>query len=62
VGAIHGDPKTAVYFEANLEDCGDLIELGGKTFLQPGDSVRLEDHLFLKHVDVLFFSPTKLAS
>ena len=57
--AIHGNPKSAVYFEANLEDCGYLIELGGRTFLQPGDSVLLEDHLFLKHVDVLFFSPTE---
>jgi L-ascorbate metabolism protein UlaG (beta-lactamase superfamily) len=57
--AIHGNPKTAVYFDANLEDCGYLIEVGGRTFLQPGDSVLLEDHLFLKHVDVLFFSPTE---
>ena len=59
VRAIHGNPRSAVYFEANLEDCGYLIELGGKTFLQPGDSVLLEDHLFLKHVDVLFVSPTE---
>jgi L-ascorbate metabolism protein UlaG (beta-lactamase superfamily) len=57
--AIHGNPKSAVYFDANLEDCGYLIEIGGRTFLQPGDSVLLEDHLFLKHVDVLFFSPTE---
>jgi L-ascorbate metabolism protein UlaG (beta-lactamase superfamily) len=57
--AIHGNPKSAVYFDANLEDCGYLIELKGRTFLQPGDSVLLEDHLFLKHVDVLFFSPTE---
>lgn len=59
IRAIHGNPRSAVYFDANLEDCGYLIELGGKTFLQPGDSVLLEDHLFLKHVDVLFFSPTE---
>jgi L-ascorbate 6-phosphate lactonase len=59
VRAIHGNEKSAVYFEANLEDCGYLIELEGKTFFQPGDSVLLEDHLFLKHVDVLFFSPTE---
>jgi L-ascorbate metabolism protein UlaG (beta-lactamase superfamily) len=57
--AIHGNSKHAVYYDANLEDCGYLIEVGGKTFLQPGDSVLLEDHLFLKHVDVLFFSPTE---
>jgi L-ascorbate metabolism protein UlaG (beta-lactamase superfamily) len=57
--AIHGNRKSAVFFDAKLEDCGYLIQLGGKTFLQPGDSVLLEDHLFLKHVDVLFFSPTE---
>jgi L-ascorbate metabolism protein UlaG (beta-lactamase superfamily) len=57
--AIHGNPKSAVSFDANLEDCGYLIELGGRTFLQPGDTVLLEDHLFLRHVDVLFFSPTE---
>src|SRR5262249_44226526 len=57
--AIHGNGRFAVYFDANLEDCGYLIELGGKTFLQPGDSVLLEDHLFLKNVDALFFSPTE---
>jgi L-ascorbate metabolism protein UlaG (beta-lactamase superfamily) len=59
VRAIHGNAKHAVYFDANLEDCGYKIEIGGRTFLQPGDSVLLEDHLFLKHVDVLFFSPTE---
>lgn len=57
--AIHGNPKFAIFAEANLEDCGYLIMLGGKRFLQPGDSVLLEDHLFLDHVDVLFFSPTE---
>jgi L-ascorbate 6-phosphate lactonase len=57
--AFHGNPRNAVHKDANLEDCGYLLEVGGKTFLQPGDSVLLEDHLFLKHVDVLFFSPTE---
>ena len=57
--AIHGNPKSAVAHEANLDDCGYRIELAGKTFLQPGDSVLLEDHLSLKDVDVLFFSPTE---
>jgi L-ascorbate metabolism protein UlaG (beta-lactamase superfamily) len=56
--AIHGNPKYAVHEDANLEDCGYLITYGGRSILQPGDSVLLEDHLFLKHVDVLFFSPT----
>jgi L-ascorbate metabolism protein UlaG (beta-lactamase superfamily) len=59
IRAIHGNPKFAVHAQANLEDCGYVITIGGKTFLQPGDSVLLEDHLFLKHVDVLFFSPTE---
>jgi len=57
--AIHGNPKFAVFYDANLQDCGYLITLGGKDFLQPGDTVLLEDHLFLDHVDVLFFSPTE---
>jgi L-ascorbate metabolism protein UlaG (beta-lactamase superfamily) len=59
VRAIHGNGRYAVYRDANLDDCGYRIELGGVTFLQPGDSVLLEDHLFLEHVDVLFFSPTE---
>lgn len=57
--AIHGNPRFAIFYEANLQDCGYLITLGGKDFLQPGDTVLLEDHLFLHHVDVLFFSPTE---
>jgi L-ascorbate metabolism protein UlaG (beta-lactamase superfamily) len=59
VRAIHGNPKYAVFYGANLEDCGYLITIGGKRLLQMGDTVLLEDHLFLKHVDVLFFSPTE---
>jgi L-ascorbate metabolism protein UlaG (beta-lactamase superfamily) len=59
VRAIHGNANFAIYYEANLQDCGYLITLDGTTFLQPGDSYLLEDHLFLKHVDVLFFSPTE---
>ena len=58
VRAIHGNANFAIYYEANLEDCGYVITLDGTTFLQPGDSCLLEDHLFLKHVGVLFFSPT----
>lgn len=57
--AIHGNPKYAVFYEANLQDCGYLITLHGKQLLQMGDTVLLEDHLFLKKVDVLFFSPTE---
>jgi L-ascorbate metabolism protein UlaG (beta-lactamase superfamily) len=57
--AIHGREKGIVHWEANLDDCGYLIHMGGKTILQPGDSVLLQDHLLLKYVDVLFFSPTE---
>ena len=59
VRAIHGNPKFAVYYDANMEDCGYLITLGGKRLMQMGDTVLLEDHLYLKSVDVLFFSPTE---
>jgi L-ascorbate 6-phosphate lactonase len=57
--AIHGNENFAIYYDANLQDCGYVITIGGKTFLQPGDSYLLEDHLFLKKVNVLFFSPTE---
>ncbi len=59
VRAIHGNANFAIYYEANLQDCGYMITLDSITFLQPGDSYLLEDHLFLKHVNVLFFSPTE---
>ncbi len=59
VRAIHGNEKYAVYYEANLQDCGYLITMGGKRYYQTGDSVLLEDQLFLDDVDVLFFSPTE---
>ena len=59
VRAIHGNANFAIYYEANLQDCGYQITLDSTTFLQPGDSYLLEDHLFLKHVNVLFFSPTE---
>ena len=57
--AIDGNANFAIYYKANLEDCGYMIELGGKRFLQPGDSFLLEDHLMLENIDVLFFSPTE---
>ena len=59
VRAIHGNKSYAVYYEANLQDCGYVITMGGKRFLQMGDSVLLEDQLFLENIDVLFFSPTE---
>jgi L-ascorbate metabolism protein UlaG (beta-lactamase superfamily) len=57
--AIHGNANFAIYYDANLQDCGYLFTIGGKRILQPGDTYLLEDHLFLKKVDVLFFSPTE---
>jgi len=57
--AIHGNANFAIYYEANLKDCGYVINVSGTRFLQPGDSYLLEDHLFLKDIDVLFFSPTE---
>lgn len=59
IRAIHGNANFAIYYEANLQDCGYLMTINGKTFLQPGDTYLLEDHLFLKKVNVLFFSPTE---
>lgn len=59
IRAIHGNARFAVYYEANLQDVGYLITLNGIRILQPGDSVLLEDHLFLEDVDILFFSPTE---
>lgn len=57
--AIHGNANFTIYYDANLDDCGYHFLMGGISFLQPGDSHLLEDHLFLEHVDVLFFSPTE---
>lgn len=59
IRAIHGNANFAIYYQANMKDCGYLITMSGKRFLQPGDSYLLEDHLFLDSVDVLFFSPTE---
>lgn len=56
--ALHGHHHASVYRHANLEDCGYLFSSGGRTFLQPGDSVLLHEHLELTGVDVLFVSPT----
>lgn len=59
IRAIHGNKDFAIYYEANLMDCGYVIDVNGTRFLQPGDSYLLEDHLFLENIDVLFFSPTE---
>jgi len=59
IRAIHGGPRFAVYVDANLQDCGYVVCMNGKRLLQMGDTVLLEDHLFLEDIDVLFFSPTE---
>ena len=59
IRAIHGNANFAIYYDANLQDCGYLLTINGKTFLQPGDTYLLEDHLFIKKVNVLFVSPTE---
>lgn len=57
--ALHGNSNFAIYYDANLQDCGYLFTINGKRILQPGDTYLLEDHIFLKKVDVLFVSPTE---
>ncbi|CAD5259491.1 MULTISPECIES: MBL fold metallo-hydrolase [unclassified Imperialibacter] len=59
IRALHGNANFAIYYEANLQDCGYVLNINGKRFLQPGDSYLLEDHLFANDIDVLFFSPTE---
>ncbi len=59
IRAIHAGTNFAILYDANFKDCGYLLTIKGKTILQPGDSYLLEDHLRLKHVNVLFFSPTE---
>jgi L-ascorbate metabolism protein UlaG (beta-lactamase superfamily) len=57
--ALHGHTDFAVYRRANLDDCGYLLTVGGRTLFQPGDTVLLQDHLEdLGGVGVLFVSPT----
>jgi L-ascorbate 6-phosphate lactonase len=59
IRALHAGSNFAILYDANFQDCGYLFTIKGKTFLQPGDSYLLEDHLLLKNVNVLFFSPTE---
>ena len=64
VHAIHGNQEfTVLTREADFIDsmrynCGYVLNLGGKRFFHPGDSVLTEEHLGLKNIDVLFVSPT----
>ncbi len=56
--AYHGHRHQTVHHGANLDDCGYLLTISGKTLFQPGDSVLTQKHLDLEDVDVLFVSPT----
>lgn len=58
IRAIHPTFLFCISKDANLQDCGYLITIGGKKFFHPGDSALLEDHLDIKNVNVLFVSPT----
>jgi L-ascorbate metabolism protein UlaG (beta-lactamase superfamily) len=57
--AIHGDRFGAVFNEANLDDCGYVLELGGRRILHPGDSILQQRHLELADIDVLLVSVTE---
>lgn len=58
VRAIHPTFLFSISKDANLQDCGYLVTIGGKKIFHPGDSALLEDHLDIKNVNVLFVSPT----
>ncbi len=57
--ALHGHIKNSVYKEANLKDCGYILNLSGMRVFQPGDTVLLYEHLEMENIDVLFVSPTE---
>lgn len=59
IHAIHGDRFGAVYDEANLDDAGYVIELGGRRIFHPGDSILQQRQLALKDIDVLLVSVTE---
>jgi L-ascorbate metabolism protein UlaG (beta-lactamase superfamily) len=64
VHAIHGNQEFTVltrepdFIEKIAHNCGYVLNIGGKRFFHPGDSVLTEEHLALKNIDVLFVSPT----
>jgi L-ascorbate 6-phosphate lactonase len=64
VHAIHGNQEFTVltrepdFVEKIAHNCGYVLNIGGKRFFHPGDSVLTEEHLGLKNIDVLFVSPT----
>jgi L-ascorbate 6-phosphate lactonase len=64
INAIHGNQEFTVLtrepeFIDNIRyNCGYVLNILGKRFFHPGDSVLTEQHLSLKNIDVLFVSPT----
>jgi len=64
IHAIHGNQEFSVltrepdFIDKIAHNCGYVLTIGGKRFLQPGDSVLTEEHLGLANIDVLFVSPT----
>jgi L-ascorbate metabolism protein UlaG (beta-lactamase superfamily) len=64
IHAIHGNQEFTVltrepdFVEGIAHNCGYVLNLQGKRLLQPGDSVLTEEHLNLKHIDILLVSPT----
>jgi L-ascorbate 6-phosphate lactonase len=64
IHAIHGNQDFTVltrekdFVDKIAHNCGYVFNLGGKRFLEPGDSVLTEEHIGLKNIDVLFVSPT----
>jgi L-ascorbate metabolism protein UlaG (beta-lactamase superfamily) len=59
IRALHGHRGGSVYGGATEGDCGYILRLGGRTIVQPGDSVLLQEHLEIKGIDVLLVSPTE---
>lgn len=64
IHAIHGDKDFTIltrepdFIKGIQHNCGYVLTIQGKRFVQPGDSVLTEEHLALQNVDVLFVSPT----
>jgi L-ascorbate metabolism protein UlaG (beta-lactamase superfamily) len=64
IHAIHGDHSFTIltheptFLDGIRHNCGYVLTVGGKRFLQPGDSVLTEEHLVQGDIDVLFVSPT----
>ena len=62
--AIHGNQEFTVltrepdFIESITHNCGYVLNIRGKRFFHPGDSVLTEEHLKLEDIDVLFVSPT----